>query len=255
MLRAEEGLRSLYERAVPRLLESLRLREQAVPPDLAELTGRLAERPVKLQTRRYEGAGLASLTVAIIAEGPAAAGPATGPNRAPPALRSLTVIGLPQLGSRLPILGMDLIALAGSLSLVAIDLAPTEPQFWEERCRGLLDHVHTLAGSLVVPRKRPEFADQTFSPRALIAGARPEGVQPAIEAAAFLLAQCEHLYAPQPEPVAGAEPTEHDADSPAARQRSWLQAERRNRKEHDALSRIFGAEPARQYLDDFLFKA
>ena len=51
MLRAEDGLRSLYEEALPRFLDSLRLREQAVPLYLSELSGRIAERPVKLLTR------------------------------------------------------------------------------------------------------------------------------------------------------------------------------------------------------------
>lgn len=246
MLRAEDGLRSLYEEALPRFLESLRLREQAVPLYLSELSGRIAERPVKMLTRRYSGAELASLTVAIITEDAGALG-------APPPLRSLTVIGLPRLGSPLPILGMDLIALGGTLSLIALDLAPTEPTFWEQHCRGVLDEVHALAGPMVVHRKRPEFASATFSSRALIAGARPGGVPSAIAAAGFLLAQGARLYAAADAPERVVSAPLVDSDSLAARQRAWLVAERHNRKEHDALSRIFGAETARKYLEDFLF--
>ncbi|MFO0578541.1 MAG: hypothetical protein U1A78_31440 [Polyangia bacterium] len=245
MLRAEDGLRSLYDEALPRFLESLRLREQAVPLYLSVLSGRIAERPVRLRTKRYAGAELSSLTVAIIEEDAGAGG-------APP-LRSLTVIGLPRLGSPLPILGMDLIALGGTLSLVALDLAPTEPTFWEQRCRGVLDEVHALAGAAVVHRKRPEFASATFSSRALIAGARPEGVPSAIAAAGFLLAQGERLYAATDVPERAVNAPLADPDLLAARQRAWLIAERHNRREHDALSRIFGAEIARKYLEDFLF--
>ena len=253
MLRAEDGLRSLYEQALPHLLDSLQLREQGVPLHLAELSGCIAGRQVKLQTRRYRGAGFSSLTTAIIAEEPATGAATDEGARRGPMLRSLTVIGLPHLGSSLPILGMDLIALGGTLSLLALDLAPTEPTFWEERCRGILDQVHALAGAGVVPRKRPEFAASTFSQRALIAGARPEGVQPAIAAAAFLLAESARLYAPASLTDGAAPSQDRDADPLAERQRAWLQAERRNRKEHDALSRIFGTETARQYLEDFLF--
>jgi hypothetical protein len=185
-----------------------------------------------MHTQRYQGEQLAPLTVAMI--------------EIDQQLCSLTVVGLPQLGSPGPVLGIDLIALRGSLSLVALDLAPMDPDFWSAHCSPLLTAVHTLAEPALVLRKRPEFAAEVFSSQALIAGARVGQEEVVVAAVELLLVRSAPLFGKTSLP---------HCPGAAPRLLRWLAAERQNRKEHNALAHMFGAAFATEYLDRFLFGA
>lgn len=227
----DAGLRRLWHKACTQMVDELALLPVALPPTLARAEGTLGDRPVIMHTRRYQGAQLAPLTVAVL--------------EIDQCLCSLTVIGLPPAGSPGPVLGIDLIALRGTLSLVAIDLSPLDESFWSAHCSSLLAAVHTLAAPALVPRKRPEFAAEVFSPQALIAGARAGEEEAVLAGVEFLLARIAPLFerAATQGPVPGADSRLH----------RWLAAERRNRKEHNALAQLFGATFAAEYLDRFLF--
>lgn len=228
----DSGLRGLVHSAERTFLCGAELTPAAIPAGLARIDGSLDGQPLTLCTRRYHGAGFASLTVAAI--------------HCAEQLRTLTVIGLPRRGSPGPVLGMDIIALHGQISLLAIDLSPTDPEFWEAHCRKRLEELAArIDATALVWRKPPAFSAGTFSPLALICGVRA-GLEPQV------LAALESFLCEVPAITRQAESA---APSPAARDRltSWLQAEQRNRKEHAALSRMFGAELAARYLDGFLF--
>ena len=203
-----------------------------IPPELRQIEGYFDDKPIRLLTWRLRSPYFASLTLAALeAEG---------------RLCSLTVIGLPQPGAPWPVLGMDIIALRGSISLLAIDLAPTDWSFWKAHCEGVLHQVRAAAAPALVLRKRPDFTAEAFSPLALIAGVRSGQEAPALAAAELLLERIAEILRsaalPQFSPVA------------RERQSRWLAAERRNRKEHNALERMFGPALATHYLDDFLFR-
>lgn len=234
----DDGLRRLL-RCARECAGRLGLRPTPVPGELARLEGSLdgtpEGAPLALHTQRYRGAGLDSLTVAAL--------------ETPRGLCSLTVIGLPAAGAPLPVLGIDIIALRGTISLCALDLAPTDEAFWQERCAQVLGAVRAAAQESLVSRQRPRFADDTFSPLAIIAGVRPGREAAVLDAAALLLQRTAALLLDGPGPVRA------PAQLAASRQRlqRWLAAERQNRKEHNALARMFGPEAAARYLDKFLF--
>lgn len=213
------------------LVEATGLAPRPLPAPLTEL--RALGRPLLMRTRRWAGPGWSALTIATIED------ESVG-------LCTATVIGLP-CGSVLPIVGVDLIALGGALSLLAVDLAPTDMAFWTGHCAPHLAALRRAVGESVVPRRWPGFAAESFSSLALIAGARRGGEGIALAAVAgFLRTLPDVLAAP-----------EHDADrAAAARSRldAWLRAERQNRKEQEALSRLFGAETAEAYLGE-VFRA
>jgi hypothetical protein len=223
------GLRRVLAAALE-LAATLALDEVALPPALRRLTGELRGAPRTLTTRRFRGAALADLTVAEIRDEAAA-------------LCAVTVIGRPEPASLRPVLGVDLVALGGALGLVAVDLAPTDPALWAERAAPALDRLHRAAGPALVPRRWPEFAAEVFSPRALIAGARRGDEGPALAAVAAFVGEVAPLYAAS----APADPAR--AAEAAERAARWRAAERRNRREHDALARLFGAAPAAAYLE------
>ncbi len=196
-----------------------------LPEQLGALVGAHAGAALHLDTRRWRGAGFAAFTVATIRA-------ATGH------LRSVTIIGLPAANALGPIVGVDLIGLGGALSLVAVDLAPTDVATWETDAAASLAELHAAVADSVVPRRWPDFASEVFSPRALIAGVR-RGAEPGVLAAvASFIAR---IPTPPIDPTAG----------PAASERvsAWCRAELRNRREHDALTRLFGADPATAYTD------
>lgn len=227
----DRSLRWLRQLIQTTLVDPLGLQEAAVPREFARAEGQIEKSSVIMHTWRYRGVQLAPLTVAVLeVEG---------------RLCSLTVIGLPPPGSRLPVLGLDLIALRGSLSLLAVDLSPTDPEFFNSNCAAILEATERLAAPALVTRKRPAFAETSFSPRAIIAGARAGQEEMVFQAVKYFLEQTGALlqrYAP----------ADFLPDA-AARRISWLAAERQNRKEHNALANMFGAPFAAQYLEQFLF--
>jgi hypothetical protein len=212
------------------------LSEVELPAQLAAHSGRLGSAPVRLLTRRLAGAGLGALTIAyMVTEAET--------------LVSATVIGMPARGSLLPILGVDVIAIGGTLSLVALDLAPTDEASFADLAAPILRALHEQTGAALVARKRPPFTAGVFSDLALIAAARPGQEELVATATCQFLRDYARLLG-NPRPLA-ADPAR--AAAADARRHSYCAAEIRNRKEHDALARLFGAEFARLYLEGFLF--
>lgn len=208
---------------------SLGLRALAMPPGLAQLTGEVRGAPVTMTTVREQGGPFAALTCATIrdAEG---------------GLVSVTLIGLPAAGTPGPVLGVDLIGLGGALSLIAVDLAPVDASHWEERAAAPLAELHAALGEGAVWRRWPSFAEEVFSPRAVIVGARRGAEAELLAAVGGFVARLPEVYAQAP--VLSAE----RAAAADLRVRAWRRAELRNRREHDALARIFGVGPAEAYL-------
>lgn len=227
----ERGLRAVRA-AAEALVVRLGLHAIDVPAKLRRIDGTLRDRPVSLRMRRFSGDRLAVLTIAEIVE-------QDGP------LRAVTVIGMPADGSLAPVLGIDLVALGGMLSLIAVDLAPTDAAVWDTEAEPLLARLHDASEAAVVPRRWPEFAVDVFSRRALLAAARRGGEVAALDAVARFAVSLAPLYAGDPgDPVDAAR-----AAAAAARRRGWCLAERRNRREHDALARMLGPGPAAATLD------
>lgn len=223
----DAGLRAVVA-AAGRWVDALGLAARPLPGALAEL--RAAQRPLTMRTRRWTGGAFAALTIAEIEDDAGA-------------LCTATVIGLPAAGTLAPVVGVDLIALGGALSLVAVDLTPADPEFWRVHCEPRLAAMHAAVGEAAVPRRWPGFAVESFSPRALIAGARRGGEEQVLAAVAGLLRGL-------PAVLAEAEGEPERAAAAAERVRGWLAAERRNRKEQEALARLFGAEAAEAYLGE-----
>lgn len=251
-----EGLDRCRQHLHQELVERGGLKPVPIAADLAQVDGILRGRAVRMTSQRYTGPGFAALTIArIAAQAEAPSGLADAPSRTEgspeqAASVSLTVVGLPWPGSGLPILGMDLIALRGSLSLVAIDLAPTDHELFQARCASPLLRLQNRVAEAVVPRRPPSFTQGTFSSLALIAAARPGSeavvfdailrfIDEAAELTCSALPELPDLYAA----------TQRD-EAAIAR---WLAAERQNRREHNALSQIFGEPFAERYLHGFLF--
>ncbi|MEO0814212.1 MAG: hypothetical protein AAFY60_15225, partial [Myxococcota bacterium] len=202
------------------------LSEVEVPDALAHRVGYIGDEQVELRTRRFRGGALESLTFASISD-------TTG------MCRSVTLIGFPTADSPLPILGVDLIAFRRHLSLVALDYAPTNFAYWNQTASPVLRHLRDWTESHLKARKRPEFTVDAFSDLAIIS-ASPRGSEAiACEAATRLLST--YLNFARESMVWPSQP----GDQTVAQ---WCEAERQNRKEHDALGRVFGSSFAESYL-------
>jgi len=227
----DQGLHAALTAARQRLVLELELAERPLPAGLALLRGEARGLELELRTTCFMGHGFAALFIAEIV--------AQGGQR-----RSATVIGLPQRGALLPVLGVDLIALGGALSLAALDLAPTDDLFWQERAAPLLEACHARVAGHTVARRWPAFAHAAFSPLALIAAARPGAEQHVFAAAADLLVGVAQLA--RDAASAPADPAR--AAHAYQRRLAWQAAERHNRREQDALTRLFGPDAAARYL-------
>jgi len=223
------GLKAIVTVTKTRLVEPHERTELAIPGGLERLTGEVRGQPVKMYTQAFSGGVWTRLVVTTIFD--ATGNPCTA-----------TVIGTPHPATGMPILGIDLIAFGGALSLVAIDLAPTDEERWNVDAQPLLGQLHASVEGHVQHRRWPAFAQDAFSPLALIAGVK-RGREATLFAAA--LAFIDGL---------GVTPGDMGPLSPAraaaAEQRilTWEAAERRNRREHDALARIFGSPTSEKFL-------
>jgi hypothetical protein len=211
-------------------IDAANLDRVALPGGLGELQGALGEATLQLSTRRHVGGGFAALTVASIRDDQGR-------------LRSATLIGLPEPATLAPVLGVDLIGFGGALSLVAVDLSPTDDAAWAGQAAPLLARLHAAVGDHGVPRRWPAFAAEVFSSQALIVGVRRGAEEPVLAAVAEFVADVAAVFGEprttQPERVAAV----------AARVVAWRRAELANRREHDALARIFGQAAAADYLE------
>ncbi|HTN91863.1 MAG TPA: hypothetical protein VL242_49680, partial [Sorangium sp.] len=142
----------------------------------------------------------------------------------------------------------DLVAFGGRLSLVALDLSPTDAAFWQEHARPLLEAAHARAAAKLAPRRPPAFAEGALSPLALIAGVRPGAEGAAFDAAAGLLDALRGLPALDP-----ARPGER-GEAAFRRNLALRRAELSNRKEADVLAAMFGRAFADRYLREHLFR-
>ncbi|MEM6729932.1 MAG: hypothetical protein AAF658_00160 [Myxococcota bacterium] len=209
------------------------LREVEIDERLRDKDGSIGKREVTLHTKRFAGRGLSSLFYAKIVDSDRCQ-------------RSLTLIGLPEPDSELPILGIDLIAFGNSLSLVALDLAPTRFAYRHQNARPLLSRLVSQTAELKT-RKIPDFTRGAFSDLAIIAGA-PRGTEDIAMQAARDILEC-YLLLPR-----GEDSSTYGTRSSKDRDvQHWCAAELNNRKEHNALAGVFGATFARSYLD-FLFQ-
>lgn len=223
-----QGLRGVLA-AAQAWSSGMSLRPKPLPAGLQSLAGELRGTPLRMTTRREQGGPFTTLTCSTIC----------GPDGAP---CCVTLIGLPAAGMPVPVLGIDLIGLGGALSLVAVDLAPIDRPFWELRAAAPLAALHTALGERVVARRWPGFAEEVFSPQAVIVGVRRGAEAEVLTAVADFVARLPAVYAPGPSlPSARREAADERA-------RAWRRAELRNRREHDALTRMFGAEPATAFL-------
>ncbi len=229
----EGGLRGVRA-ALERLVVDLRLREGEVPAMLRTLTGQLRDGPAELRTRRFgdDEWTLTLAEIAIVEDG---------------SLRAVTAIGS-RHGSLAPILGVDVVAIGGTLNLIAVDLGPTDDDVWAEEAAPVLAELHRATAGRVVARRWPAFALEVFSPGALLCGAhRGQETEVLAAVAAFVLAATPVLAAARPAAPARISAAEQ-------RRRRWHLAERSNRREHNALARMFGEAPASAYID-YLFPA
>jgi len=225
----DPGLRAVLA-AAERWIGAARLDRVTLPGDLGELTGALGEVSLQLSTRRYAGGGFAALTVASIRDELGW-------------LRSATLIGLPEPATLAPVLGVDLIGFGGALSLVAVDLSPTDDDAWAGQAGPLLARLHAAVGDHVVARRWPAFAAEVFSSQALIVGVRRGAEAPVLAAVAEFVADVAAVFGGPCTPEPGR------AAAVAARVLAWRRAELANRREHDALARIFGEVDATAYLE------
>lgn len=233
----DAGLRAVL-RAAHELVDRLALVEVELPPDLRRFEGVVRGLPVAMPLRRFAGGAFAALTVASIVD-------------CDDRLHAVTIIGMPAEDSVAPILGVDLVALAGSLSLVAVDLAPTDEASWRTAAEPRLEQLHLATAGRVVARRWPDFASEVFSRRALLAGVQRGHTSAALTAVAEFVAALAPVFAPNLAPNLATDATLRVARERGAR---WRLAERRNRREHDALARIFGVDRAAALID-LLFPA
>ena len=94
-----------------------------------------------------------------------------------------------------------------------------------------------------MPRRWPAFAAEVFSSRALIVGVRRGAEAPVLAAVAAFVGDVAAVFAGPRTTDAGR------CAAVAARVARWRRAELANRREHDALARIFGAADAAAYLE------
>jgi hypothetical protein len=202
--------------------------EDPLPSSLATVAGSLRGETVVMRSQRFVGGAWSQLVLAEIL------GERSGRVLA-------SVIGLPARGLGDSVLGVDLVAFGGKLSLAAVDLSPIDEAAWSAHSRPALERLHAASTPLIVERARPTFTHHTFSSLALVSAARPG------DDVALLGALARWL----PQAMAGR--GQVGGEAAWATQQRWRQSERNNRKEADGLARLFGADFARGYVEDFLF--
>lgn len=223
---------------VERLIQRLHLHEMKIESCFSQAEGQIAGHAVRMRSRRYRGAAFESLTVAYL-------------YNLNDKLLSVTVSGIPVAATGLPILGLDYVGFRGTLSLVALDLCPVNEPVWQARCAEPLMRLHRDAQTLVA-RKIPGFTQGVFSEYAIFSAAvDPAQCQYSVTLAERLLDYAEQLYGSLSDNLLL--PVGSEAGHSLQQIQRWKQAMQSNKKEHSALSRIFGEVFTEKYLKAFLF--
>jgi hypothetical protein len=222
---------SQLDAQIATLQNALNLEPVAVPEPYRLLRGTLGGVQVEMVTHAFASEAYARWVYVAMHE------TVNGESKQPKPM-TRTLVGLPK--TNVPIVGMDAVAMKGRVSLFALDLAPAgDTNGW----RAPLLSASKEHLSAWKERPMPAFAHDTFSGEAII-GSVSEGEESA------LLACTDHLFGGLASEVQSSSGT---ADP--GRVNAWLASERKNRKERNALSRIFGEETALAYFDEFLFRA
>ena len=203
----------------------------AVPEPFRSALGSIADTDVRMTSRCYQHPLLERVTVARLF---------TVSGNHP---LSVTVSALPRAQVPLPILGLDYVGFRGTLSLVALDLCPTHSGFWQEHAAHPMTQIREQADALKA-RKIPGFTRGVFSELAVFSAAT---TATACEQARQL---SHHLLKAYQDLMALPLPSVPDQQEQLRR---WKLAMQSNKKEHSALSRIFGERFTERYLKEFLF--
>lgn len=201
--------------------------------DIALAQGNIQSEPVSMKTRRWQSERFESVTLASIVN---------SQNH----LLSVTLSALPAPQFPFPIWGMDYVGFRGSLSLLAMDLYPVEPSFFEEVFSDFVISQRTQSTEALISRKSPDLPMGALSPLAMVAAAKTEEQMRLAQSLA--LEECDFYF--QKSLNAQQDMTLKENKE---RIRQWKQSMLKNKKELGALSRIFGAEYAQHYLHEFLF--
>jgi hypothetical protein len=221
---SEYQLHLVFERieaALQRAIASKGMQSAAISH--STLRGCLKDQAAVLSTNRWldQNHGMLTYAVMQVAGNPVA----------------ITAVAVPGQKVATPILGFDLVAMGGSMSLVAADVI------------GFESHVTQVAevmtrldqNTAALPkRKTPEFAKAIFSSQALIAGAPGELAQIACDAVAQLVADWAQLPATVSSSAAGVT-------------QRWCSAQCQNRREQKALGEIFGSSTIEKYMQSTMF--
>lgn len=233
-----DALSWLYEQALV-MVGKLGLREEVIPSRHSHMHGTLSGEAITLHTHRFMGSVFRSLSLAYIR---------TQHTRQ---LCSLTLIGLPTAKSLLPIVAMELRALSGTLSLLAVDLFPTDERVYLAQAVPILQTLRERSALCSVPRKRSALGHSATSPLALLCAAVPQQEGQLMQAVAHFLqqvtalAELSHNSCSDPE----------RSDLAWQAQCAWLRCEHTNQKESSAMSLMFGEAATQRYLQDVLFQA
>ncbi|MBF2054584.1 MAG: hypothetical protein IGS03_14155 [Candidatus Sericytochromatia bacterium] len=202
-----------------------------IPRRFAQAEGQIQGQLVQMHSQRWQNDFVDHLTLALL-------------YNASDELLSVTLSVIPKAQIPLPILGLDYVGFRGILSLVALDLCPVDRDFWHHHAAHHQQALQKSARTHLIQRKIPDFTHGSFSPNAVFAAARSEQFDLAQSLAESLLSTYPQLY----REALGEVPTDGTASI-----QNWKQAMRQNKKEHSALSQIFGEAFTQDYLYNFLF--
>lgn len=223
-------------------VEKIGLTPVEVLSQYALTQGEINGNPVSLSSFRYQGHCFSSLTLAYMKD-------------QHDKILSVTLVGLPVKGSPLPIFGADYVGFRRSLSLIALDLCPTDQEFWEQYTQPFLSQMRSESG--LVQRKMPGFTQDVFSQEAICAAAvNSEQCDKAVDLFSQALSHYEALYEHYLQGQSRSGEDESTARYMQGQEeliKRWMLTMQSNKKEHSALSRILGESFTEKYLKEFLF--
>ena len=197
-----------------------------VGDEFSVLRGELAHEPVEMRTSAYGCPSVARL--AWVRMDTIDGKPVTR-----------TMVALPRGAGT--IVGLDVVALKNRVSLFAVDLRGTNAEATVAADATLGVGRTKLRG--FTDRPRPQFVEGAFSDHAIIGGFEEGAEESGIDCVRIALGRVALQTCPG------------KAEDDRAVVLNWLDAERRNRKERNALARMFGVDRAESYLERFLFSA